>query len=280
MPISECSIKIGCPDSTTYGEKGFGRIDMNYSDLVCNGEIEESPLLYNGRELPKKCEIKSNACDPTTSTCYTISCTGSPCVLDIVSSTKLCSRYMKTSSCVCPTDRKGDTCDDYEPLVWSSKITIPKKKKVVQEESKDDKLTYDRSLFSVTVKEGKNLSLYVRVNCSFENINAAKDLAGFNYWISADNLLVYKDPSWVLQAKIFNFNSISSAGRVYKETLMSQNIVGKESVVFTIPTKDITSEYVYGGRAYMEIGFGENNYPPGFKNMQLQRVFFDVNFEK
>lgn len=264
-----------CPDQTTYGENGFGRPDIKVNELVCNRKVVEDPLTYNEKELPSYCEVRNSTCDTTKSTCYSMSCTGSPCMLSVVSTAKLCSRIMNTTSCVCPADRKGSTCDEYEPIVWSSKITIPKKR-ANKEESKDAKLTYDRSLFSVTVEPGKNLSLYIRVNCTFENTLIPKNPGNFSYWINTEDLLVYEDPSWVLQAKIFNFKSISSTGRMYRETLTSQNILGKESVIFTIPTQDLTSEYVYGGRAYMEIGFGDDNYPPGFKNIQLQRIFFDV----
>lgn len=183
---------------------------------------------------------------------------------------------MNTTSCICPSDRKGSTCDEHEPIIWSSKVTLPKKGKTTSKDPKDDRLTYDRSIFSVTIEEGKNLSLYVRVNCSFEDVLVAKNSGNFSYWIKTDKLLVYEDPSWMLQAKIFNFNSLSSKGRIYKEVLTPKNIMGKESVIFNIPTMDITKEYVYGGRAYMEIGFGDSNYPPGFKNAQLQRIFIDV----
>lgn len=268
-------MEIKCPDNTSYGERGFGRPDVATNDLVCDGSIVKAPTLYNNKELPSTCTIEKSTCSPQTNVCYSISCKGTPCVLNVVSTERACTRSLNMSSCDCPTDRNGPTCSEYEPLIWSSSVTSPRKK-TVQQDPKEARLVYDRSLFSVSVGSDQSFSVSVMVNCSFVNKSKARQPGNFSYWINSESLLVHEDPSWALQAKIYNFNSMSNGGRVYRTTLTSQNILGKKVVTFTVPFQDLTSDYVYGGRAYMEIGFGDENYPPGFKNSQLQRLFFDV----
>jgi hypothetical protein len=168
------------------------------------------------------------------------------------------SKTVTFPSCICPLDRVGSSCKDYRSL--SCRLALEAPLTQCQNNTSDP---YDSLLSGDPVCLVYDLNstaeLTYRLQCSFSPAIAIPANDSFSYYIKTPTMAISEVRNWTVRFKIFNFNVLSDLGAAVFMPLSPAQMVGNDTIMYTVSLKDLPDQYWAGNRLYFEAVFRANS---------------------
>jgi hypothetical protein len=202
-----------------------------------------------------------------------------------------------SGECVCPLDFVGDACESKRPFLCAYELVSPPPH--CKTASGDVEASYgqlaDGDPVCFEYKRSQDAPVFTyRLRCAFASSDGLPATAtndthrdDFDYlahaWdargkhVFAVSNVQNATADWRLLLKVFNFNKLSDLGASQVAELTAEQIVGADTVSFTLPLASYATHYLSGGRLYFECGLyaALGYWPDGLVRRTHDRRFID-----
>ena len=199
------------------------------------------------------------------------------------------------SECLCPLDFIGDRCETHRPFTCKPHLVTPVPDCVSKSRNG---VYYGDQICFLFSKLSDTPTFSFTLDCYFENTTDLYTTPPtdtefpYPYWVYTNTSVdgqanftfaITAVPNvtldWIALLKVFNFNRISDLGASQTEPLTPEQILGIDTISFTLPLASYDAKYLMGGRLYFETGvYSARTYTPaGMISRAVDARFVDFN---